>query len=417
MPPERTLLMIPGPVAISPAVREAAAVAPPGHLDPDFQTTFAAALAAMRQVWLAPPEAAPFALAGGGTLAMESAATNLVAPGERALVVSTGYFGERMAEMLRRRGAEVVILAAPPGDAPAAGQADAALAAAASSGRPFKALFATHVDTSTGVLIDPEPFARTARRHGALSVFDGVCATGGERFEMAAWGADLYFTASQKAIGLPPGLALWVAGPRALAARRALAAPPPLALDWEAWRPVFEAYEAGRPAYFSTPPTTLLLALRTGLAELLEDDDEPAAAMAAVFAAHRRAARALRSAWRVLGLAPVPVREPLEAHTLSALRFPAGRGNELVAAVRAHGVTVAGGLLPALAGTYFRVGHMGWATRSPEMLLRTVSAVGAAVAGAGSAAAREAERAFEADFGTGPETAAPPALAGPRRGD
>lgn len=416
MAPERTLLMIPGPVEISPTVRAAAAGAPPGHLDPDFQTAFAAALGAMRQVWLAPPDAAPFAVAGGGTLAMESAATNLVAPGERALVVSTGYFGERMAEMLRRRGAEVALVGAPPGDAPTAAQADTALADAAAAGRPFKALFATHVDTSTGVRIDPEPFARAARRHGALSAFDGVCALGGERFEMAAWGADVCFTASQKALGLPPGLALWVAGPRALEARRALAVPPPLTLDWEAWRPVFEAYESGRPAYFSTPPTSLVLALRAGLAELLEDADEPAAAMATVCAAHEQAARALRAAWRALGLASVPVRAELEANTLSALRFPAGRGNELVAAVRAHGVAVAGGLLPALAGSYFRVGHMGWATRSPGMLLRTVSAVAAAVAGAGSSAARAAEGAFEAAFAAAPGTALPPAPAGSRHG-
>ena len=78
-------------------------------------------------------------------------------------------------------------------------------------GTRFKALFATHVDTSTGVRVDPEPLCRLAREAGILAVFDGVCATAGERFEMAAWGADLYFTASQKAIGLPPGLALMVA--------------------------------------------------------------------------------------------------------------------------------------------------------------------------------------------------------------
>ena len=91
----------------------------------------------------------------------------------------------------------------------------------------FKALFATHVDTSTGVRVDPEPLCHLARDAGALAVFDGVCATAGERFEMAAWEADLYFTGSQKAIGLPPGLALMVAGERALAARAARRTGPP----------------------------------------------------------------------------------------------------------------------------------------------------------------------------------------------
>jgi alanine-glyoxylate transaminase/serine-glyoxylate transaminase/serine-pyruvate transaminase len=326
---------------------------------------------------------------------MEAAATNLVAPGERALVSSTGYFGERMAEMLRRRGAEVEVLAAPAGAAPELAAVEAALATAAAGGRRHKALFATHVDTSTGVRVDPAPLARLAGRFEALAVFDGVCATAGERFEMAAWDADVYFTASQKAIGLPAGLALWVASPRALAARAALGAPPPLTFDWEAWRPVMTAYEEGRNAYFSTPPTTLVAALRVGLDELLAEGADAGAAMAAVTGRHAAAAAALRAAWRALGLAPVPARPELEANTLSALFFPPGRGNEVVAAIRAQGVAVAGGLHPALAGRYFRVGHMGHVTRSPEPLRRTVAAVAAALAGPSSAPAKAALDAFE----------------------
>ncbi|HSM14505.1 MAG TPA: alanine--glyoxylate aminotransferase family protein, partial [Thermoanaerobaculia bacterium] len=98
----RPLLMIPGPVEVSPGVVEAASGPPSGHLAPELIAAFGDALRAMREVWRAPAEAMPFAVAGGGTLAMESAATNLLDPGERALVVDTGYFGDRMAEMLRR---------------------------------------------------------------------------------------------------------------------------------------------------------------------------------------------------------------------------------------------------------------------------------------------------------------------------
>jgi len=390
----RPLLMIPGPVEISPAVAAAAAAAPRSHLDPELVAAYGRALAAMRRIWLAEPASQPFAVPGGGTLAMESAATNLLAPRERALVVSSGYFGERMAEMLGRRGAEVAVLGAPPGDAPDAASVGTALAAAERAGAPFKAIFVTHVDTSTGVRVDPQPLAELARRHGALSVFDGVCATAGERFAMAEWGADLYFTASQKALGLPPGLALWVAGPRALAARAGLAAPPPLTFDWNAWQPVMEAYEAGRGSYFSTPPTTLVAALDVGLAELLCEAPEPASAMAAVVGRHARAASALGAAWETLGLTPVPLRAELRAATLSALRFPPGRGNELVGAIRERGVIVAGGLLPALAGSYFRVGHMGDVTRHPEALQRTARAIGDAIGGA--SAARAAAAAFAA---------------------
>jgi alanine-glyoxylate transaminase/serine-glyoxylate transaminase/serine-pyruvate transaminase len=382
----RPLLMIPGPVEISARVAAAAAELPLGHLDPEFLAAFGGALRAMRAVWRAGEDAAAFVVPGGGTLAMESAATNVVAPGERALVVVSGYFGDRMAEMLRRRGAEIETVGAPPGDAPEIGAVAAALARARDSGRPVKALFATHVDTSTAVRVDPEPLARLAAEHGALSVFDGVCATAGERFEMATWGADVYFTASQKALGLPAGLALWVASPRALAARAALAALPPMAGDWEAWRPVMAGYESGAPRYFSTPPTTLVAALAVGLAELLEEAADPGEAMARVFARHRRAARALAAAWDALGLEPVPARPEIAANTLSALRFPPGRGNELVGAIRERGVQVAGGLHAALAGTYFRVGHMGEVTRARDPLARTVAAVAEAIGGDAHAA-------------------------------
>jgi alanine-glyoxylate transaminase/serine-glyoxylate transaminase/serine-pyruvate transaminase len=402
MNPSRPLLMIPGPVEVSPAVLAAAAAAPMGHLEPRFVADFAAALGALRHVWRAAPDSAPFAVAGGGTLAMESAAANLVAAGERALVVSTGYFGDRMSEMLRRRGAEVTELGAAAGEAPRPEAVETAIERAVLDRRPYKALFATHVDTSTGVRIDPEPLARLAHRFEVLSVFDGVCATGGERFEMAAWDVDLYFTASQKAIGLPAGLALWVAGQRALAARRALAAPPPLALDWLAWQPVLEGYEHGTPQYFSTPPTTLVAALRVALDELLAEGGDAAAAMAAVWSRHRRAAAALRAGFSALGLTGVPARSELAAETLSALRYPAGVGNELIAAIRAEGVAVAGGLHRDLAGRSFRVGHMGHVTRDAEPLGRTLSAIARALAAGDPGPEREALAAFDAAWGAPP---------------
>jgi len=264
------LLMIPGPVEVSPGVLAAASVPPPGHTSPRLIEAFGTCLERMRQVWRADAASQPFLLAGSGTLAMEVAAANLVEPGERALVLNTGFFSERMAEILRRAGAEVTVVEAPVGEAPGVDEVRDALARNGRGG-PFKALFATHVDTSTGVRVDPEPLCRLAREAGALAVFDGVCAAAGERFDMAAWGADLYFTASQKAIGLPPGLALMVAGERALAARaECQAPPPPLFLDWQSWIPVHRAYEERKPSYFATPATTLVMALEAGLGEILD---------------------------------------------------------------------------------------------------------------------------------------------------
>lgn len=369
MTTQRRLLMIPGPVEVSPAVRDANAVPPPGHLAPDVIEAFGASLGMMRRVWLAAPASQPFVVPGSGTTAMEMTVANLIEPHDAVVVVNTGYFSDRMVEMLRRAAADVVELTAVPGEVPNASRVEGAFEDAARAGKKVKALVATHVDTSTGTLCDPRPLAAIAREHGALSIFDGVCATAAERFEMEAWDADVYLTASQKALGLPAGLALFVASERALAARDARKSQPPLALDWHAWRPIMQAYETGRPAYFATPPTNLILALAVGLSEVL------ALGMEARFALHERGARALRAAFAALDLRPVPVREANAAHTLSALRFPAGVDASLVARIAERGVYVAGGLHPAMRAEYFRVGHMGYALTRADYLMRTVEAV------------------------------------------
>jgi alanine-glyoxylate transaminase/serine-glyoxylate transaminase/serine-pyruvate transaminase len=368
--------MIPGPVEVSPAVLAAAGGPPPGHTAPRFIEAFGSSLERMRQVWQADAASQPFILAGSGTLAMEVAAANLLEPGDRALVLNTGFFSERMTEIVRRAGASVTELAAPLGKEPGTDEVREALRDGA-----FKALFATHVDTSTGVRVDPEPLCRLAREAGALAVFDGVCATAGERFEMAAWGADLYFTGSQKALGLPPGLALMVAGERALAARAARqAAPPPLYLDWNSWLPVHRAYEERKPSYFATPATTLVMALEAGLGEIVE-----AGGITARVATHAKIASALRAAWQVLGLRSVPRSEALTANTLSVLLFPEGIDASLLPKIAARGVIVAGGLHPAVRTTSFRVGHMGYAVTRPDFLRRTIEAVAGALSEAGAA--------------------------------
>jgi alanine-glyoxylate transaminase/serine-glyoxylate transaminase/serine-pyruvate transaminase len=366
--------MIPGPVELSPAVLAAAAGPPPSHLSPRLLDAFGTCLERMRQVWQADAASQPFLLAGSGTLAMEAAAANLIEPGDRAVVLITGYFSDRMVEILRRYGADVVPVDAPVGTVPSVEDVRAALAQG-----PCKALFATHVDTSTGVRVDPEPFCRLAREAGALAVFDGVCAAAGERFEMAAWDADVYFTASQKAIGMPPGLALLVASARALAARaERKAPPPPLYLDWHSWLPIHRAYAERKPSYFATPATSLVLALETALGEILEHG------VAARIDAHARAAATLRNAWRTLGFGFVPQSEAVTGNTLSVLLYPEGIDATLIPKIAARGVTVAGGLHPAVRTTSFRIGHMGYTVTRPDYLKKTVEAVAEAMREAGT---------------------------------
>jgi len=356
------LLMIPGPIEIGERVFEATCIRPRSHVSPPIKACFSRALQAMRTVWCANPDHQPFVVAGGGTLAMESTVCNLIDPGDRVLVVNTGYFGDRMAEMLVRRGAEVFQVGAGLGGCP--GLAD--VAEALDEHGP-KAVFITHVDTSTGVRTDARSLAALARERGVLSVFDGVCATAAEVLHQSEWGADVVLTASQKAIGLPPGLALWVASPAALAARDALTSAPPMSLDWAQWMPVMQAYEAEASAYFSTPPTTLVPALDVSLHELVTEG------MPAVFTRHQRAADKLRAAWAAMGLRSVSEHP---ANTLSALYWPEGTDASALPRIAAEGAVVAGGLHPQIKAEYFRVGHMGEVTRTDAPLLQTLLAVG-----------------------------------------
>ena len=368
---DKPLLMIPGPIEVSPAVREAASQPPPSHTAPALIAAFGHALRDMRAIWRAPEGAQPFAIAGSGTLAMEMAATNLVDPGQHVVVVNHGYFADRMANMLERRRAHVHMVGAEPGHAVPASE----VAAAVRRHDPV-AVFVTHVDTSTGVRADVAAITAAARQGGAMVVVDGVCSTVGEALDQAELGVDVFLTGSQKAIGAPPGLALLVASPRALEARRGLMAPPPMAMDFEQWIPIMAAYEEGRPSYFATPATGLILGLEASLAEIVAQRDGGLVGVEAAWAVHARVAASMRAAWRALGCSLLPVADEVAANTLSAIRYPAGVGPELVKEIGARGVSVAGGLLPGLKQAYFRVGHMGWVTGQPALLERTVRAVG-----------------------------------------
>lgn len=366
---DRKLLMIPGPIEFEPAVLEAIARPTLSHVDPAFIASFGHALRMMREVWMC-PSGQPFAVAGSGTLAMDMAGANLIEPGDRALVLVTGYFGHRYAELLKRYGAEVTVLEALLGDTVPLEEVERELAYGS-----FKLMTFTHVDTSTGVLVDPKPLAQLAQRHGVLTILDGVCSIAGEEMRQEEWGIDVAVTASQKAIGVPPGLALLVASPKAMETWRNRKTPVGnYFCDWGLWLPIMQAYEESRPSYFATPAVNLIAGLEVSLQLMLNEGMEPR------FTRHREMAVAFRAAMRDLGLGFIPVREEVMAHTLSAPRYPEGvAGAQLLPAVSENGVVIAGGLLPSIRDSYFRVGHMGMVNAAH--IDSTVGAITAALAG------------------------------------
>ena len=367
----RTLLMIPGPIEFEPTVLSAMGEPTTSHLAPEFIEAFGQALQQMRQVFDS-PSGQPLVLAGSGTLAMDCAGANLVQPGDKALVVDTGYFSERFATILERYGAQVTRISSSPGSRPELGLIKSAL-----ESDSYKLITITHVDTSTAVLTDVQQIASLAKQYGVLVIVDGVCSVAGEELHMEAWGVDLTLTASQKAVGVPPGLALLMIGARALEAFHNRTAPVlNYYADWTNWLPIMQAYEARKASYFGTPAVNLIFALNVSLGQILAEG------MSKRVARHIAISQACKAGIEALGMGQVPLKPEYAAHTLSAPRYPKGvNGADFLNRVSQAGVTLAGGLHPAIRSEYFRIGHMGAVTLAD--VLATISAIESALAGCG----------------------------------
>lgn len=355
--------MIPGPIEFEPAVLRAMGSATTSHVAPNFIESFGQSLEMMKSVWQC-PGGQPFILAGSGTLAMDSVAANMIERGDSALVISTGYFGDRFADIFRRYGASVKILKAETGGIVQPHEVESELKL-----HEYKVLAFTHVDTSTAVLVDPVPIADLCKRYGIISILDGVCSVAGEEICQEEWGIDVVLTASQKAIGVPPGLALFVVSQQAMNIWRDRKTPVgSYYSDWSNWLPVMESYEKRKPSYFGTPAVNLVAALEVSLQQILKEG------LMARFERHRKTGAAFRAAIRSLGMQQLAVEDSIASNTLSAPRYPEGiNGSELLRHIHGAGVILAGGLLPEIKDKYFRIGHMGSVNRGD--IVTTISAL------------------------------------------
>ncbi len=345
----RKLLMIPGPIEFEPEVLQAMGMPTQSHVAPDFIETFGNSLELMREVWKS-PKGQPFIVAGTGTLAMDMAAANLVEQGDRVLVISTGYFGHRFKDIMDRYGADTTILEAPIGEVVSLEAIEKELKT-----NNYKALTITHVDTSTGVLVDPKPIAQLAKKYNTLSILDGVCSVAGEEIDQDEWGLDVVLTGSQKAIGVPPGLALLVASQKAMEVWKKRKTPVSnYYADWNNWLPIMNAYEERRPSYFGTPAVNLIVALETSLKIIAAEGMEKRVKR------HQTLAKAFRAGISSLNLDILPKRNEIAANTLTAAYYPGGiDGAALLSKIAESDVILAGGLLSEIKSKYFRIGHMG----------------------------------------------------------
>jgi alanine-glyoxylate transaminase / serine-glyoxylate transaminase / serine-pyruvate transaminase len=358
------LLMIPGPVPVQAEVLEALAQPVRSHTVPETAAVLRRGQRGIRAL-VGSESALVHVISGSGTLAMEAALVNHVRPGDRVVVCSEGFFGDRFAEIATTIGAEVTAVRSTWGR-----RLDPEAVRAACAADPAPAVVTiTHVDTSTGVLADVPALADAARESGAVLVLDGVCATGAVEEAMDGWGLDVVITGAQKGLGLPPGLSVVAVSERARERRAALGGIAAYYADLRRWEPVME--EPTR--YFSTHPTSLLRALAASL-DAIEAEGLPAR-----FERHRQVAAALRAGMAALGFAPLTEAAAL-APTLSVLACPEGVDEAaLRTGMAARGVLVAG-CLGSFAGRGIRVGHLGSRVGAAEVEATLRAAAGSMAA-------------------------------------
>ena len=343
--PPRRLLMGPGPSQVSDRVRLAMARPTIGHLDPAFLGLMDEVAAALRLVFgtrnrMAVP------ISGTGSAGMETALTNLLEPGDVAIIGVHGVFGRRMTEVAERCGARTVVVEAPWGEPLDVDE----LIAAQRAHRGARLLAVVHAETSTGVLQPLEELGAYLRGTETLFVVDAVTSLGGVPVEVDARGIDVAYSGTQKCLSVPPGLAPITVSERALERVRSRAEK---VQSWYLDLSLIGLYWGGERAYHHTAPINSLYGLHEGLREALEEG------LDARYERHWRLGGRLQDELSRRGL-ELAVEDRFRLPQLTTVRVPAGvddrafRGRLL----ERYGIEIGGGLGP-LAGKIWRIGLMG----------------------------------------------------------
>lgn len=339
---DEILTMIPGPTPVHPRILARLAEPTVSHLFPAFVSSYKESLANFREI-MRSESGQPFIFAGGGTLAMEVALVNTVAPGEKILILSQGYFGDRFRDLAESFGIECDIIQSEWGHEVTPEQLQAKL-----KDNHYSAVTITHVDTSTGTCAPVREYCELLSERDELVILDGVCASAGidERFDQ--WGIDVLLTAPQKAFGAPPGLALCLFSKSAIAKRKSFKSVPAYYADILRWLPIME--NPGK--YYSTPAVNEITAFHESTLIILEEGLDKR------FSRHEHLAEAFRAGLQAIELHPFTAPHCM-ADTLSLISYPKGVNDAAFrTAVAQQGVVIAGSLGP-IAGQAFRVGHMG----------------------------------------------------------
>ena len=349
MPHSERLLLGPGPS--NPYSEAVAALTRPvlGHLDPEFLELLDETMERLRIVFRT-NNALTLPISGTGSAGMEACFVNLLEPGDTAIVGVNGVFGERMADVARRCGAEVVRVEEAWGRA-----LDPQRLIDAQSEHPDARLLAVvHAETSTGVENDVAPLAAIAETD-TLLVVDTVTSLAGIPVEVDGWRIDACYSGTQKCLGVPPGLAPLTFGERAVDRLRNRSHPPQ---SWYLDLGLIGAYVGGSTRrYHHTAPIVMIYSLHAGLGAVLDEG------LDAVWERHRRVGARLHAELPALGFRlAAEAGHQLPELTTAWLPEAADDAGLRKSLLETYGIEVGGGL-GEFAGKAWRIGLMGNSAR------------------------------------------------------
>jgi len=349
---ERILLGA-GPSSVHPRVLQAMTRPVIGHLDPDFFKVMDEVGEMLRNVFhTTNVMTAP--LSSTGTGAMEATCFNILENGDKVIICRNGYFGDRLADIARRGGAETIILDAPWGK-PVNLQA---LEDELKRHSDVKMVGVVHAETSTGVLTPLTEIIDLVHSHDALILVDAVTSLGGHDFQMDAWDIDIAYSASQKCLGSPPGLAPISIGPRAEDTIRNRSTE---VQSFYFNLKDLESYWSQTRAYHHTSPISMTYALRESLRMIMEEGLEHR------INRHTRVASALRSGASAIGL-DILADPEYQLNPLTPIVVPIGidEANVRRQLLEDYHIEVSGAL-GELRGKIWRVGLMGESARETNV--------------------------------------------------
>lgn len=332
-----------------------------GHLDPLFIEILDATCNGLRQVW-GTANARTLPLSGTGSAGMEAAFVNTLSPGEVAVVAVNGLFGERMCEVARRTGAEVVRVDHE------WGQPIDPQRVAAAHPNP-KVMAAVHAETSTGVRSDIAALGQL--KGDALLVTDAVTSIGGLELRADDWGIDVGYAGTQKCLGVAPGLSPFTISDAAFERRNKN--PQSWYLDLGLLGGYVGAASGTARTYHHTAPVAMIASLEAGLGHVLDEGLE------AVQARHTAAGVALQNGLQEMGL-ELFAAEGFRLPSLTTVRVPEGVNS---AAVRAylleHFSLEIGSGAGQFASSVWRIGMMG-PNANPASVILVLGALKEAIA-------------------------------------